>query len=537
MIRYLSRRASSLCTVILAVFSLILSGPAFLSPADAAEVLRVTAGDGKSFYSYSTRLSIKQEFYLLNINGGTRPYTFSLTKPFVVVEPSYPGAQVSFKVIPKAVGTTVLTVKDKAGNTMVREIVVYDPGVQPLALGTLPGASNPVAVGQGRGFGVSGGKAPYTVVSANPGIARVEARTNLYMVWGVAAGSTQITVTDAAGAKAQGTVHVGTTKPLSLSGDATILVGGKGELIIGSGNPPYTVSTSPHLAAALKGNDSYGRTVYMLTAKSAGQGAVTVRDGKGQAATRNITIKEWVTLSFPQLTAEPRALDVGQTTPLAVSGGKPPYTVTASNPAAVSIQQQSAGQYSVTGRQAGVVGIIAKDSAGATRELSLIVRNLPTLTLAAPSSLTVGSTGTLTLVGGAGPFTVTVSGSQLTATKVEEKKYTLTAKAAGSAIITVKDAKGTTKQHTVSVTVPIAPLKLFVSSNTLQLGATGTAAIRVLSVQGGVAPYTATVSGNQLTLTQVNATQFQMTPKVKGTATITVRDSKGATATQAITVQ
>jgi len=538
MVRFSFRRALPLCAVIVAVFSLTLSGPAFPTPADAAEVLSVTAGDGKSFYSYSTRLSIKQAYYLLNINGGTRPYTFSLTKPFVVVEPSYPGAQVSFKVIPKAVGTTILTVKDTKGNTMVREIVVYDPGAQPLTLSALPDAAKPVAVGQGSGFSVSGGKAPYTVVSANPGIARIEARTSLYFVWGVAPGSTQVTVTDAAGAKVQGTVHVGATKPLSVSADASILAGGKGELVISSGNPPYTVTTSVHLAAALKGNDAYGRTVYTLTAKSTGQGTVTVKDGMGQTASKTVTIKEWVTLSFPQLTAEPRAIDVGQSTPLAVSGGKPPYTVTASNPAAVTIQQQgTGGQYTVTGRQAGVVGIIAKDSGGTTRELSLIVRNLPTLTLVAPSALTVGSTGTLALVGGAGPFTVTVSGSQLTATKVEEKKYTLTAKSAGSALITVKDAKGTTKQHTVSVTVPVAPLKLFVSSNTLQLGATGTAAIRVLSVQGGVAPYTATVSGNQLSLTQVNATQFQMTPKVKGTATITVKDSKGTTATQTMTVQ
>ena len=332
-------------------------------------------------------------------------------------------------------------------------------------------------------------------------------------------------------------MHVGTTKPLSLSGDSTILVGGKGELIIGSGNPPYTVTTSPHLSAALKGNDAYGRTVYTLTTKAAGQGTVTVRDGKGQTASRTITIKEWVTLSFPQLTGEPRTLDVGQTTPLTVSGGKPPYTVTASNPGAVTIQQRETGQYSVTGRQAGAVGIIARDSGGATRELSLIVRNLPVLTLAAPSALTVGSTGTLTLVGGSGPFTVTVSGGQLAVSKVDDKKYTLTAKAAGTAVITVKDAKGTTKQHTVAVTAPVAPLKLYVSSSTLQLGATGAAAIRVLSVQGGVAPYTASVSGNQLTLTQVNATQFQMTPKARGTATITIKDSKGATATQTITVQ
>jgi hypothetical protein len=537
MIRFSSRRVFSLSVVFLAVLSLALSGPSVPSPADAAEVLYVRAGDGKSFYSYQTRLNIKQGTYPLNVDGGTRPYSFSMTNPIVVIQPSYPGAQVSFDVIPKAVGTTILTIKDTKGNTLVREIVVYDPGAQPLTLSALPDAAKPVAVGQGSGFSVSGGKAPYTVASANPGIARIEARTNLYFVWGVAPGSTQVTVTDAVGARVQGTVHVGTTKPLSVSADASILAGGKGELVISSGNPPYTVTTSAHLAAALKGNDAQGRPVYTLTARSPGQGTVTVKDGKGQTASKTVTIKEWVTLSFPQLTAEPRAIDVGQTTPLTVSGGKPPYTVTASNPSAVTIQQQAAGQYAVTGRQAGVVGIVAKDSAGTTRELSLTVRNLPTLTIAAPSALTVGSTGTLTLVGGAGPFTVTVSGSQLTATKVDEKKYTLTAKSAGSAVITVKDAKGTTKQHTVAVTVPVAPLKLFVSSNTLQLVVTGTAAIRVLSVQGGVAPYTATVSGNQLTLTQVNATQFQMTPKVKGTATITVRDSKGATATQSITVQ
>jgi len=537
MICFSFRRVLSLCAVIVTACSLALSSPAFPPPADAAEVLSVSAGDGKSFYSYSTRLDLKRSFYSLNINGGTRPYSFSLTKPIVVIEPSYPGAQVSFRVVPKAVGTTILTVKDTKGNTMVREIVVYDPGAQPLALGALPGASNPVAVGQGRGFGVSGGKAPYTVVSANPGIARVEARTNLHMVWGVAAGATQITVTDAAGAKVQGTVHVGTTKPLNLSADATMLAGGRGELVINSGNPPYSVTTSPHLSAALKGNDAQGRPVYTLTAKSTGQGIVTVKDGKGQTASRTITVKEWVTLSFPQLTGEPRTIDVGQTTPLAVSGGKAPYTVTASNPNAVAIQQQGTGQYAVTGRQAGVVSIVARDSGGATRELSLIVRNLPTLTLAAPGAMTVGTNGTLSLIGGATPFTVTVSGNQLTVTKIDDKKYTLTPKSPGNVVITVKDAKGTTKQHAVAVTVPVAPLKLFVSSTTLKLGATGAAAIRALSVQGGVAPYTATVSGNLLSLTQVNATQFQMTPRAKGTATITVKDSKGRIATQTMTVQ
>jgi hypothetical protein len=516
---------------------LTFSGPAFIPFAEGAEVLRISAGDGKSFYSYSTRLDMTRGPYPLNINGGKRPYTFSITNPLVKIEPSYPGAQVSFNVMPKAVGTTILTVKDQAGNTMVREIVVYAPGTQPLTMSGLPAASNPVAVGQGRSFGISGGKPPYTVVSSNPGIARIEPKTTFYFIWGVTPGAAQITVTDASRAKVQGTAYVGDIKLLSISADSSLLTGGKGELVISSGNPPYTVTTSSNLSAALKGKDAHGRPVYMLMAKSAGQGTITVKDGKALTETRAVSVKDTVTLSFPQLTGELRTIDVGQTTTLVVAGGKPPYTVTASNPAAIAIHQQTTGQYTVTGRQAAVAGIVAKDSSGATRELSLIVRNAPTLTVAGPSAMVLGASSTLTLIGGASPFTVSASGNQLKLIKIDEKKYTLTPKSPGRVVITVKDAKGTTKEHAIDITAPVPPLKLLVSSNTLQLGATGAAAIRVLSVQGGVSPYTATVSGNQLSLTQLNATQFQMTPKARGTATITVKDSKGTTASQTITVQ
>lgn len=610
------RRGISLLTLFV-LLAATLCIPATVS----AESLSFVAGDGVSFRQYSTRLDLKRAYYTMNINGGTRPYSFSFSKPGIVsIEPDYPGAQVAFKVIPKAVGTTILKVTDKDGkNSINRELVVYDPGAQPLALNGLPDAANPVAVGQGRSFTVSGGKAPYTIVSANPGIARVEIKqSGFHILWGVAAGTTQITATDATGAKVQGTAHIGTTKPLIVSANDTLLTGGKGELIINSGNPPYTVTTNANVTAALKGTDSYGRTVYTLTTIAPGQGTVTVKDSKGQTATKIVTVKDTVTLSFPQLTGDLRTIDVGQTTKLVVTGGTAPYTVTADNPATVAIVQQSAGQYTVTGRQAGVVGIIAKDASGATRTLSLTVRALPTLTVAAPEKLLLGSTGTLTLIGGVSPFTVTVSGPQLTVTKLDDKKYTLTPKLPGKATITVRDAKGTTVQKTVTVEAPalklelgsatletgqsgvldvkggvgpytvtlsnssasvklqstqpaytryeitgVTPgtvtvtvkdslgaivtasltittekLRMLLSSPTLKLAATGSAAIRVLTVQGGAAPYSATVSAPSVaTLVKVSATQFQITPRAKGTAVITVKDAKGATVSQTITVE
>ncbi len=593
-------------------------------PAEAAEPLKIAYRGSLEFINYSTRLPLKAnptqwDFALLTVEGGTSPYTVSISNPILEIRPQPNGTQ--YYVFAKKVGTTIITIKDKAGQTLTREVVVYDPSALPLSLGTLPNAANPVAVGQGRGFGISGGKTPYRVASANPGIARIEgpSAAGVWFVWGVSAGTTQITVTDAAGAKVQGTVHVGTTKPLIVTADATLLPNGKGELIISSGNPAYTVSASANIAVAFKGTDSYGRTVYTLTAKAPGQGTVTVRDAKGQTASKTITVKDWVTLSFPQLTGAQRTIDVGQTTKLTVAGGTAPYTVTADQPALVSIQQQAPGQYNVTGRQAGVVVFTVKEANGATRTLSLTVRALPVLTLAAPDTLMLGTTGSLSLIGGAAPFAVTASGNQLVLTKVDEKKYTLTPKVVGRVVITVKDAKGTTMQKTITVTAPqlraefaamslekgqsgicdvkggVAPytvtlsngnaivkllsanpaytryeitgaapgtvnlnirdaaganvvysltirapqvnLRIVVSSDTLKLGATGAAAVRALTIEGGIGPYTVAVSSPIIELVKISATQYQMIPKAKGTATIVVKDRNGKFDTQVIKVE
>lgn len=578
----------------------------------------------QDFINYSTRIPLKAnptkwDYALLTVEGGTPPYTVVAGSGIVEVVPQ--GNKTQFSVFARKAGTTIITIKDGKGATLKREVVVFDPSQLPLALGALPNAANPVALGQGRGFGISGGKHPYSVTVANPAIARVEGPTaaGLYMVWGVGAGSTEIVVTDAVGQKSRGTVQVGTTKPLLVVAPASMLVGGTDQFRIDSGNPPYAVTTSANLTATLSGNAVAERPAYKLVAKGLGQASVTVKDAKGQSQTKTIQIQDAVTIAFPELTGELRTIDVGQSTTMAISGGKAPFTVVADKPALVTIQQVGMGRYRVTGSAAGVVGFTAKDAAGATRSLSLTVRNLPVLTLAVPDTLTTGVPATLSLIGGAAPFTVSASGSVLTLTKVDDKKYTVTPKAPGSAVLSVKDSKGTAVQKTIVVKAPAltlsgatgplptghtrsfdikggvgpytltvsnanatavlaattagytrynvtgvrageavltvkdstgntvttkvavqtaaTPLKLYVSSTALDRNATGAAAIRTLSIEGGTAPYTTTVSNNVLVLTKVNATQYQMVPKVAGVATIVVKDAKGASATQAVTVK
>ena len=399
----------------------------------------------------------------------------------------------------------------------------------PLQIVGLPDASRPVAVGQGYGFRVSGGTAPYTVISANTGIARIDGPTQagIWFVRGVAAGTTTIIATDATGKKVQGTVYVGTTKSLSISVVSTLLEGAKGELAINSGNPPYIVTTGPGLSVAFKGTDSYGRPIYTITATVRGGGLVTVKDAKGLTETRLINVIPYLSLSFPELTGNLRTIDVGQTTTLLVKDGKSPYTVRAIDPTLVSIQQQSEGRYSVTGRKAGVASIEAKDANGATRSLSLTVRDLPAMTVLAPATLNIGQTGTLSIVGGSAPFTVTPSGNQISLTRQEEKKFQIVAQAPGTAVITVRDSKGTVKSLNITISQPLSVS----APATLAVGQTGT-----LSVSGDGVPITASPSNNLILLNRLNERTFQIIAKAPGTTTITVRNITGTVKTLNITI-
>jgi hypothetical protein len=158
----------------------------------------------------------------------------------------------------------------------------------------------------------------------------------------------------------------------------------------------------------------------------------------------------------------------------------------------------------------------------------------PPLTLSAPESLIMGTNGKLSVTGGQGLFAVTVSGNQLMTTKVSDREYTLTPTAPGKTVITVKDGKGTIKQHTVTVT-PM-PLKIEMPSATMVIGKPIT-----FDIKGGIWPYTVTMS---IPIAQIIPsvstplyTRFTLAASAVGTVIITAHDRTGATAKATLTIQ
>lgn len=506
--------------LVIAVAFAVLAG---VQPVEAGTIDVYMSGPGYGSTAYSIRVELGSPHYSFMMpTAANAPYTFKMTNPVVKIEPYSPGHKTQFRITALKVGQSVVTITDAKGNTATREIVVYENKPQPLTLNISP---EPVAVGQGRGIGVSGGTPPYKVVSANPGIARIEAGSAMFFVWGVAAGSAQITVTDAKGAVVQGTAVIGTTKPLNISAPTTILQGGTDYLYISSGNPPYTVTSSANLSVTYKNKDSYGRDVYLITGGSPGSATITVRDGKGLSQSRTITVAGYVTITLAN-----REIDVSQSTTATVTGGAAPYTVTAGTAGMVDLKDMGGGRYTVTGIKPGVVWLYATDKNGQKRDISLTVKALPTLTLTAPASLTVGGpTGTLSFIGGAAPFTVTASGNQVRLTKLEEKRYTITPVAAGTVTITVGDGK----QQTVSKTLTVLPKKLQagITSNTFNLtGIIGRT--RTLSVWGGQGPYQVTSSSPVVTIyhqgkTMSGSDAFMVTASRQGAATLSIRDAGG----------
>lgn len=459
--------------------------------------------------------------------GGVAPYR--VTAPANVT--ISPQANNKFRITGVTPGKIRIVIIDAAGTQAGTDLTVIAPSLV-LSLPT-----QPIGVGQGQSFTVSGGKAPYTVVSANPGIARIETRSAYYLVWGVSAGTAQIIVTDSTSAKTQGNVVISDTKSLNITAPQSMLRGGKDYLFIVSGNPPYTVTTSSHLTVAAQGKDSAGRDQYLLTANVPGPGSVTVRDSKGQTVTRNIMITDSVALAFPDFPdGILRAIDVGQTTRVMVNGGTGPYNVTTDRPDAVTIQQQGPNQFAVTGRQAGVISIIARDRTGTTRSLSLTIRNLPTMTVTAPANMVAGQSANLNIIGGAEPFNITAS-NQIRLIKQSEKQYQITAHVPGTATITVRDSKGTTVTKTITVAPPAqakpAKLDAVVTRDTLYLNSTVQKPnFSTLMVMGGTEPFQITQSSNILSIspqgrTSTGSFAYGLVAKTRGTTSLTVTDQSG----------
>ena len=146
-----------------------------------------------------------------------------------------------------ASGSTNVVVRD-ANGTVVTIAAKVGSSATGSPLFTTAAADIVVAVGTKPVYAIGGGTGPYTVGSSNAAVVTAEVSGSTLSISGVAVGSAKIVLLDAAGAKVEINVVVGTGPVVALyttaPGSVTLANGASQTYTIGGGVGPYVASSS-----------------------------------------------------------------------------------------------------------------------------------------------------------------------------------------------------------------------------------------------------------------------------------------------------
>ena len=329
----------------------------------APGVVQITATDssnnsGTSANVVVTRISVTPsngsvgvgQSLRFSANGGVAPYSYSVSNPTVASINAITGELTAL-----AIGNTVVNVIDNAGNNVSSgTITVSDISLTP--------QSGLLGVGDNMQFNATGGVAPFTWSSSNPGVANINGSG---LLTALTAGTTTVSVTDSLGMTVNsGVVEVRVVSVAPQS--STLLIGESLQLTTSGGNPPYTWSVSDNTIASIDANG-------LLTAAGVGTVTASVTDADGfSTTTGTITVTDVVVT----IDVSPAISSVNRFNWVLFSaiGGNGPYTFSLSNPTAGTINPTS-GWFRATGSSGTTTSVIVTDANGDQGESGVITIN------------------------------------------------------------------------------------------------------------------------------------------------------------------
>ena len=434
-----------------------------------------------------------------SVSGGTPPYSWSTTQSSVATIDN------NGVLIGAGAGNTKVSVTDSIGSSgLSQNIEVRNIRVTP--------NSGSIQTAETLQLSASGGSAPYQWSVSNPNVASVDASG---LLTGLSSGTVSVTATDAAGASGtSGAFTVEGSGPPQISPRIVYLnIGQRFKLQATGGTPPYSWSTG---SPAVVSVDSSGT----LIGTGVGSTFIGLRDSQLRSDSIFISVKNM------RITPATATVAVGQTQTFTVSGGVGPYRWTISNTTTATISSQGI----LTAHNPGSVVVTALDQYGVLATTGTITitdgSTTPPPPTPSPSLVITPNTGSLmpgqtlqfTASGGVMPYSW--SSSNINVATVNNTGV-LTARAAGSVMVTVTDSSGATAT-TSAITVQAAGLSITPNTGSIAVGAT-----LQFSAGGGTAPYYWSVSN--VYVASVNSSGL-LTGRTAGNVTVTVIDSQGHSA-------
>ncbi len=459
------------------------------------------------------------------VAGGTAPYTCAITAGTLPSGLSLSGCVISGT--PTVAGASPLTIKATDSNNPATTssgpiTLTIAPAALAVTTGTLPNGT--VGVAYSSTIGVSGGTAPYNCVFTTGTLPAGLTLGANCLVSGTptAAGTSSLTVnaTDSGNPTLSATGPVGITivaaPVLTITSPPSGTVGTPytGQIPVSGGTGPYTCKLS---SGTLEAGLSLG-TNCVITGTPTAPGAATVvvqaTDSKSPATTSTGSVTVIINPASLAITtgALPNGtVGVAYSSTVGVTGGTAPYTCTFTSgtlPAGLTLGPNClvAGTPTVSG----TVSLLVKatDSSNptltASGPVSLTIAPAPvTLTPGNPPPATIGQpyTGTIPIVGGAGPYQCTLLSGALPVGLSLGTNCTITGTPTGgsgaSPIIGVTDSGNPPATGSGPITISLNPA-LAITTGTLPNGTVGVAYSATIGVSNGTAPYTCTITSGTL---------------------------------------
>lgn len=434
------------------------------------------------------------------VSGGTPPYSWSSLDTTVA------SIDNSGLLSTKSVGTTVISVRDAAGAIGLSDIIeVRHIQVEP--------QTAVIQTSQTQQFTATGGREPYVWSVSDDTIASIDSSG---LLTGVGGGTVTVTATDADGATGNsGSITVQSNSFPTISPVyPTVSVGQTVQFKAVGGTPPYSWSTGNFFVASINASTGLATGVRPSTT------FITVRDKNGRSDSTLITVRS---IGISPSTGN---IAVGDTLQFTVSGGTSPYRWSVSDTRLASVSSNGL----LTALAAGSVIVTATDIFGASASSGFInisgstTPPSPGLNVSPKTAvLTPGKSLTFSASGGLAPYRWSSSNPAVASIN---SSGTLTAVSAGSTIVTVTDAAGTTAS---TDSIQVRQLSITPTTGNINVGAT-----LQFTASGGTAPYSWRVSNSFLA--SISSSGL-LTGVAAGTVTVTATDADGLTATSgAITI-
>ena len=415
----------------------------------------------------------------------------------------------------KAAGTTKVIVKDSQNKTAEITVTVKPRGL------SLERTALTINAGTTAEIAITAGNGNYTVQVADNSKVTASVVNNKVRIEAKAAGTTKVTVKDGQNKTAEITVTVNAFS-LTLERTAlTINAGTTAEVAITAGNGNYTlqVADNSKVTASVVNNK------VRIEGKAAGTTKVTVKDSQNKTAEITVTINPF------NLSLERNALTInaGTTAEVAIFSGNGGYTVQVADNSKVTASVVN-NKVRIEGKAAGTTKVTVKDSQNKTAEISVTVspRNLTVEKMRV--ELNAGANTLVTITNGNGGYTALSEDNNKVTAQIEGNGVRITAKAAGTAKVTVKDSAN--KQ--VEIVVVVKPYNLTVDKTEVEVNVGATAEVAIRTGNGG---YSVPMYDNTKVQVAIVGSTVRITGKAAGETSVTVKDSQDKTVEIMVTVK